>query len=246
MDRLIYTAMSGAGAAANRQAVLSNNLANVTTNGFRAQLETYRAVPLNGEGASTRVFAVEASAGFLDKPGQAQQTNRALDAMTTDKSWFAVQGLDGNEAYTRNGSFEVAADGTLMTATGHIVLSSGGAPITVPPGADVTLSNDGSISAKVPGQPISVLGKLKQVTPTSEDPLKRGDDGLFRSYSGNPLDNDDAARLHVGVLEGSNVNAIETMVGMIQTARQFEAQTRLLSSAEANDRAAAQLLGLQG
>ena len=105
MDRLIYTAMTGAGAAANRQAILSSNLANVSTNGFRAQLETYRAVPLNGEGSSTRVFAVEASAGFLDLPGQAQQTNRALDAMTTDKSWFAVQGLDGNEAYTRNGSF---------------------------------------------------------------------------------------------------------------------------------------------
>jgi flagellar basal-body rod protein FlgF len=246
MDRLIYTAMTGAGAAANRQAILSSNMANVSTNGFRAQLETYRAVPLNGEGSSTRVFAVEATAGFLDLPGQAQQTNRALDAMTTDKSWFAVQGLDGNEAYTRNGSFEVAADGTLKTANGLTVLSSGGAPITVPAGADVTLSNDGSISAKVANQPLTVLGKLKQVTPNADDPLKRGDDGLFRSYSGNPLDNDDAARLHVGVLEGSNVNAIETMVGMIQTARQFEVQTRLMTSAEANDRSAAQLLGLQG
>ena len=90
-----------------------------------------------------------------------------------------------------------------------------------------------------------MLGKLKQVTPTSDDPLKRGDDGLFRSTSGDPLNNDDAARLHVGVLEGSNVNAIETMVGMIQTARQFEAQTKLMTTAEANDRSAAQLLGVQ-
>ena len=246
MDRLIYTAMTGAGAAASRQAILSNNLANVSTNGFRAQLETYRAVPLNGEGASTRVFAVESTAGYLDKPGQAQQTNRALDAMTTDKSWFAVQGLDGNEAYTRNGSFEVAPDGTLMTSNGRTVLDSGGSPITVPPGADVTMGYDGSISAQVPGQPISVLAKLKQVTPNADDPLRRGEDGLFHSQSGNPLDNDDTARLHVGVLEGSNVNAIETMVGMIQTARQFDAQTKLMTTAEANDRSAAQLLGLQG
>jgi flagellar basal-body rod protein FlgF len=166
--------------------------------------------------------------------------------MTTDKSWFAVQGLDGNEAYTRNGSFEVAADGTLKTANGLTVLSSGGSPITVPAGADVTLSNDGSISAKVANQPLSVLGKLKQVTPTTDDPLRRGEDGLFRAQSGDPLNNDDAARLHVGVLEGSNVNAIETMVGMIQTARQFEAQTKLMTTAEANDRSAAQLLGMQG
>ena len=246
MDHLIYTAMSGAGAAANRQAILASNLANVSTNGFRAQLETYRAVPLNGDGASTRVFAMEATAGFLDLPGQAQQTGRALDAMTTDKSWFAVQGLDGNEAYTRNGSFEVATDGTLITATGRTILGSGGSPITVPAGGDVTLSNDGSLNVKVGNQPIRSLGKLKQVTPNAEDPLKRGDDGLFRSYSGNPLDHDAAARLHVGVLEGSNVNAIETMVGMIQTGRQFEAQTKLMTTAESNDRSAAQLLSMQG
>jgi flagellar basal-body rod protein FlgF len=98
----------------------------------------------------------------------------------------------------------------------------------------------------VGNQPIAIVAKLKQVTPNGEDPLKRGDDGLFRTFSGNPLDQDDTARLHIGVLEGSNVNAIEAMVGMIQTARQFEAQTRLMTSAEANDRSAAQLLSLQG
>ena len=84
------------------------------------------------------------------------------------------------------------------------------------------------------------------VTPTAEDPLRRGDDGLFRALSGDPVPNDDTARVQVGTLEGSNVNAIEQMVGMIQTARQFEAQMRLLQTAESNDRSAGQLLGLQG
>ena len=84
------------------------------------------------------------------------------------------------------------------------------------------------------------------VTPNAEDPLKRGEDGLFRAASGDPLPNDGNARLQVGVLEGSNVNPIETMVGMIQTARQFETQMRLLQTAESNDRSAGQLLGLQG
>jgi flagellar basal-body rod protein FlgF len=246
MDRLIYTAMSGANAAASRQAVLSNNLANASTNGFRAELSTYRAVPLRGDGATTRVFALESTSGFSDKAGPGMRTDRSLDAMTVGNGWFSVQGLDGNEAYTRNGHFEVAEDGTLKTGSGLTVLSADGAPITVPAGADLSIGNDGNISAKVGKQPANSIGKLKMVTPNADDPLKRSDDGLFRTYSGDPLGTDDTARLQVGVLEGSNVNTIETMVGMIQTARQFESQMRLLQTAESNDRSAGQLLGLQG
>lgn len=246
MDRLIYTAMTGASAAANRQSVIANNLANVSTNGFRQQLATYRAVPLRGEGATTRVFALEASAGFSDKPGAAMRTDRALDAMAMGNAWFGVQGLDGNEAYTRNGHFEVNTDGTLVTGNGLPVLSSDGATITAPPGAQISIGSDGGLSAKVGNQPANPIGKLKLVTPDPEDPLVRADDGLFRTLSGDPVANDDTARVQVGVLEGSNVNAIEQMVGMIQTARQFEAQMRLLQTAESNDRSAGQLLGMQG
>lgn len=246
MDRLIYTAMTGANAAAHRQAVLANNLANVSTNGFRAELSTYRAVPVRGEGSTTRVMAIEATPGWLDLPGSPQRTGRAMDAMTTGNAWFAVQGLDGTEAYTRNGSFEIDATGLLKTNTGLTVLSDGGAPITVPQGAELTLGSDGTLSAKVGNQPPTGIGRLKLATPTAQDPLKRGGDGLFRTTSGDPMPNDVNARLQLGVIEGSNVNAIETMVGMIQTARQFEAQTRLMQTAEADDRAAAQLLGLQG
>lgn len=246
MDRLIYTAMSGANAAANRQAVLSNNLANASTNGFRAEMSTYRAVPLLGEGATTRVFAVESTAGYLDAPGSAQRTDRSMDAMTAGNSWFSVQGLDGNEAYTRNGHFDVTADGTLVTGSGLTVLSNGGAPITVPAGAELSIGNDGNISAKVGNQPANGIGRLKMVTPTGEEPLKRGEDGLFRARSGDPLNNDDNARLQVGALESSNVNPIETMVSMIQAGRQFETQMRLLQTAESNDKSAGQLLSLQG
>jgi len=246
MDRLIYTAMTGANAAANRQAILSHNLANASTNGFRAQLETYRAVPLRGDGATTRVFAVESSAGFSDKPGPATRTGRNLDAMNMGNSYFAVQGLDGNEAYTRNGQFEVNVDGTLVSGNGLTMLSSDGSPIAVPQGAELSISNDGTITAKVGTQPANSIGRLKLATPTPDDPLKRGDDALFHTLSGDPMPNDDTAHIQVGVLEGSNVNAIETMVGMIQTARQFEVQTRLMQTAESNDRSAGQLLSMQG
>ncbi len=246
MDRLIYTAMSGANAAAQRQTVLSNNLANASSTGFRAELSTYRAVPVRGDGASTRVLALETTSGHLDTPGAAQRTGRSLDAMANGNAWFAVQGLDGTESYTRNGSFEVSPDGTLLTGNGLTVLSDGSSPISVPAGAEVSIGFDGNLSAKVGNQPPTGIGRLKLVTPTTEDPLRRSTDGLFRPTSGDPLPNDSNARLNVGVLEGSNVNPIETMVAMIQTARQFETQMRLLQTAESNDRSAGQLLSLQG
>ncbi len=246
MDRLIYTAMTGAKASENRQAVLANNLANVSTNGFRAELSTYRSVPVRGDGATTRVMALETTSGFSDRPGAPQRTGRAMDAMTTGNAWFGVQATDGTEAYTRNGSFEVASDGTLKTNTGLTVLNDSGSPITVPTGAEVTLGSDGTLTAKVGKQPPSSIGRLKLATPTADDPLKRGTDGLFRTTSGDPMTNDATARLQLGVIEGSNVNAIETMVGMIQAARQFDTQTRLMTTAEANDRSAAQLLSVQG
>ena len=246
MDHLIYTAMSGANASAHRQAVLSNNLANASTNGFRAELSTFRAVPIRGDGTPTRVLALEATAGHLDTPGSPQRTGRSLDAMATGNAWFAVQALDGTESYTRNGSFEVSPDGTLKTSNGLTVLSDGGSPISVPAGAEVAIGFDGNLSAKVGNQPPTGVGRLKLVSPTADDLLKRGTDGLFRTASGDPLPSDTNARLQLGVLEGSNVNAIETMVGMIQTARQFESQMRLLQTAESNDRSADKLLSMQG
>jgi flagellar basal-body rod protein FlgF len=246
MDRMIYTAMTGANAAAHRQAVLSNNLANASTNGFRAEMSTFRSVPIQGDGSTTRVFGLEATSGHVDTPGPVQRTGRNLDAMAMGKSWFAVQGLDGLEAYTRNGGFEVSPTGALLTQTGLPVLSDGGAPIDVPPGAEVTLGSDGTVSAKTAGQPAAIVGRLKLATPTPEDALKRGDDGLFRTATGDPLPNDANARLLSGAIEGSNVNAVESMVGMIAAARQFEQQMRMLQTAETNDKSASQLLSLNG
>ncbi|WP_198972598.1 flagellar basal body rod protein FlgF [Xylophilus sp. ASV27] len=243
MDRLIYTSMTGASAAAARQTVLANNLANASTNGFRAELSQFRAVPLNGSGASSRVFSLEATSGYDDRPGAVQRTGRNLDAMAQGNAWFAVQGLDGTEAYTKNGALEVNAQGTLVNSVGLTVLSDGGAPIDVPPGAQITLGLDGSVTAKIDGQPPNALGRVKLATPTPDDPLQRGTDGLFRTRAGEPLPQDAQARLQTGAIESSNVNAVESMVGMIAAARQFESQMKLMQTAETNDKSASKLLG---
>lgn len=246
MDRIIYTSMTGANAAAHRQAVLSHNLANVSTQGFRAEMSTFRSVPVQGDGSSTRVFALEATSGHVNTPGPVQRTGRNLDAMAVGNAWFAVQGLDGTEAYTRNGSFEVTPTGQLVTSTGLTVLSDGGGPIDVPQGAEVSLGSDGTLTAKTGNQRPAAIGRVKLASPTAEDPLKRGDDGLFRPASGNPLPNDANARLLAGATEGSNVNAVESMVGLIAASRQFEQQMRLLQTAETNDKTASQLLSMNG
>lgn len=134
----------------------------------------------------------------------------------------------------------------LQTSNGLPLLSDGGGPITVPENAVISLGSDGTVSAQSAGQPATTVGRIKLATPTEEDRLKRGDDGLFRPVSGASLPNDTNARMDVGVLEGSNVNAVETMVGMIQTARQFEQQMRMLQTAESDDRSASKLLSLEG
>ncbi|MDF1485804.1 flagellar basal body rod protein FlgF [Ramlibacter sp. H39-3-26] len=246
MDRIIYTTMTGASAAANRQAVLANNLANVSTQGFRAELSTFRSVPVQGEGSTTRVFALEATAGHSTLPGSVQRTGRSLDAMAEGNAWFAVQGLDGTEAYTRNGAFEVSSGGVLVNGLGLPVLSDGGTPIDIPPDSEIALGADGSLSVKTGDQPVANLGRIKLVTPTDENPIKRSEDGLFRASAGDALPSDAAARLQTGAIEGSNVNAVETMVGMIAAARQFEQQMRLLQTAETDDKSASQLLNMQG
>ena len=246
MDRMIYLSMAGAKAAMQRQDILSNNLANVSSNGFRAEMAAFRAVPGRGDGASTRAFALETTIGYNPEPGAVQSTGRNLDVAMKGNAWLAVQGLDGTEAYTRAGSFQVTQAGQLVTSTGLPVLSDGGAPIDVPPGAEITLGADGTITAQTPGQPPAPVGRIKLATPGVDDPLQRGDDGLFRAASGNPLAQDPNATLLSGALEGSNVNAVESMVGMIAAARQFEQQMRLLQTAETNDKTASQLLGMNG
>jgi flagellar basal-body rod protein FlgF len=238
MDRMIYLSMSGAKATMQRQDQLANNLANASTVGFRAELQAFRAVPVNGSGASTRVYAIESTPGYDASPGVIANTGRNLDVAMRGNAWLAVQGLDGTEAYTRAGSLDVSADGTLTTSGGLTVLGDGG-PIQIPPNSEASIAPDGTVSAKAANGRVSAVGKLKLVTPT--EPLQRGTDGLFRAANGD-LPADGTARLQDGALEGSNVSPVETMVGMITAARQFEAQMRMLQTAENNEKAAAQLL----
>ena len=242
MDRLIYLSMAGAKATLQRQDALANNLANASTTGFRAELQAFRAVPVRGDGATTRVYALESTVGHSDQAGPVASTGRPLDVAMLGNAWLAVQSLDGTEAYTRAGSLQLSTEGQLVTPAGLPVLGDGG-PITVPANATVEIAGDGNITATVGHGRPQQIGRLKLVTP--EVPLERGSDGLFRSADGADLPNDTSARVRSGALEGSNVSPVETMVAMIAAARQFEQQMKMLQGAEQRDQGAAKLLGPQ-
>lgn len=245
MDRMIYLSMAGAKALMQRQDALTHNLANAGTDGFRADLMTARAVPVRQEGtATTRVYNVETTTGFDAAPGPARQTGNALDIAVRGSGWLAVIGEDGTEGYTRDGGLMVDDQGMLRTRRGLAVMGDGG-PITIPQNAEVAIGSDGNVSAKVGNQPSLPVGQLKLVDPPAAE-LAKGADGLVRLRSGDPADADPNVRVADGVLEGSNVNVVEAMVGMIEVARQFEMQMKLLQNTEANEQRAAQLLSLKG
>ncbi len=241
MDRMIYLSMSGAKTMMERQEVLANNLANVSTIGFRAQLHAFRSVPVEGSGASTRVYSLETTPGYDAAAGPTIPTGRPLDVAMHGNAWLAVQASNGTEAYTRAGALTVNAEGTLMTHGGLPVLGEGG-PLQVPPNAPVSIATDGTVTANTGAEAPVVVGRLKLVTP--EGQLIRGDDTLFRAPGGGELDADPEARLQSGALEGSNVSPVGAMVAMIGASRQFESQMKLLQTAESDEKAAAQLLSM--
>lgn len=241
MDRLIYTSMTGAKHLFNRQAVLANNLANASTTGFRADLVAQRAVPTQGGAPGARIFSLETTTGSDFTPGPMLATGRALDVAVQGSGWIAVQGFDGNEAYTRAGNLQVNVDGTLTLPNGLPVLGDGG-PITVPADAKLQIAADGTISAKTANSPtVNQVGRIKLVNPEG-NALVKSLDGLFRTRNGEPADTDPNVRMADGTLEGSNVNVVEAMVGMIAAARQFEMQMKMLAVAEQNEQKAGSLL----
>ena len=246
MDRLIYTAMTGARHSFLQQAGVAHNLSNASTIGYRAMEHRFRAVPVQGKDiAPTRAFVVDASVANVFDQGPLMATGRPLDVAVRGAGWIAVEGPDGQEAYTRAGNLQVNVNGQLQTASGLNVLSAGG-PIGIPPDNSITIAPDGTVSV-VPlyGAPNNTndVGRIKLVNPP-EDELVRGNDGLFRLKSGDPADADETVRLATEALEGSNVNPVDSMVSMISLARQFEMQIKMLQSADSNAAKAGQILAM--
>jgi len=244
MDRSLYIAMSGAKQTLLAQNSNANNLANIQTTGFKSDLEWFRSRPVSGAGYPTRVYAMIEKPGTDFSPGIMQTTERDLDVAINGEGLIAVQGEDGKEAYTRAGDLLITPEGFLRTGNGLQITGQNG-PITVPPSEKLTIGSDGTISIVPMGAgnatTLQVLDRIKLVKPEMNDMEKMGD-GLLHPKNDKPLEASADVSLTQGVLEGSNVNGINAMVGMIELARNFELQTKVMKNVDENSAASAKLM----
>lgn len=229
MDRSIYIAMTGANEAMEQQNLTANNLANVNTTGFQAQIANAESKNVAGNGWQTRTMAVEGDTGISGSIGSAIETGRMLDVMPSANGYLTVLDSSGKEAYTRDGNIQITASGELMIR-GHAVLGTSG-PIILPPDSSLQIGTDGSIETQQPGGAgVVELAKLKLVHAKAAT-LKRGSNGLIYTRSARTLPESSATSVQSGMLEGSNVNSVQQMVSMLNASRQYDLQVRVMQTA---------------
>ncbi len=244
MDRMIYVAMTGAKQIMRAQAVNANNLANISTTGFRADLETIKSLQVYGDGYASRTYSQSQHSGIDLTQGTSITTGKSLDIALSGDGYIAVQTAKGGEGYTRAGNLRVSVNGLLETATGHKVLGNGG-PISIPNYEKIYIGSDGTISILPVGQKataLSVVDRIRIVKPDAEK-LSKNERGLLVLPQGEPDPVPDiTTRVSSGQLESSNVNAIGALINMIDLSRQFEMNVKMMKTAEQNDSSVAQLM----
>ncbi len=250
MDRLIFTANTTIKETATARQVLVNDLANVSTIGFKSSYDVaLRSVKVEGAGFDSR-FQTQALARDVIRltPGPVMVTGRPLDVAMADKAVLVVQADNGDTAFTRRGDLTIRADGQLINGSGHLVMGTGNA-ITVPPGLTVSINPDGSIYGRDPMQPTSspavFIDKLRLRDATGVD-LGRRQDGLFK-VDGKPDGTDFPSgkivpKLITSAVEGSSVSPIESMTRLIDQSRSFETQIRIMKETKSLDESGSSMM----
>jgi flagellar basal-body rod protein FlgF len=238
IDRIAYTAMTGAKHTMGQLANTSHNMANVHTPGFREVVTAFRAVPLEGEQADSRAFVVDSSPTAMFNPGPIETTDNPLDFAISGDGFFAVRRPDGSEVYTRNGRFFRDENGVLKIGRDVSVVGEGG-EITIPANAEVEVGRNGLVWVRQSGeQRMNQIAQIKLVNPGIRD-LSRAEDGFFAlPVDQPPAPIDPSVRIVQGSYETSNVSAAGAMVQMINQTRMFELNMRVIQTAEQNARQA--------
>ena len=235
MDKLLWVAMSGAKENFHSLAVRSNNLANSTTTGFKADFENSRAMSVFADAYPTRAFAMAERPGYNMTGGAIETTDRALDLAIDGDGFLAVNDKQGNEAYTRFGSLDIDVEGYLRTSNGLQVLNEDGDPLILPPMLEaLTISKDGVISGRPQGSDANIMeeyGRIKLVKPESYKNIEKGYDGLFRNIDGTTLAEDETVKVRSGMLEQSNVNPVEELTNLIRIQRQYDTMVKMMDTA---------------
>ena len=249
MDRMVQTALSAITSLTDLKFDLANNLANASVPGFRKD------IPNEGNAgflsrlneATARVFPLETgSRVFSNETGQLQSTGVSTDVAMTNESYFFIKPINGELALSRRGDFEIDAQNTLVDGSGNAVLSDALQPITLPAFSEIRVSDNGEVLVlqvgALPGD-FTSIGFLGS-TAAQGAQLAKGVDGRIRNLDGTVPDPDQSGVFAQGVLEGSNVNAIEEMVFNMDMQRQFEINVKLIKKAEDIDKAGTTLMSL--
>ncbi|MGH1538612.1 MAG: flagellar basal body rod protein FlgF [Gammaproteobacteria bacterium] len=243
MDRALYVAMNGAKQVQLHQATNTNNLANASTTGFRADFNAINSLPVHGPGIGSRVYSQDEHSGIDFSGGALQQTGRELDIAVSGNGFIEIQAPDGSSAYTRAGDLHTTSAGLLETGAGHPVMGNDG-PIALPPFEKLEIGTDGTISILPVGQEATTLATIDRIKLVSAAPkdLFKGEDGLLRAVPDASIEADASVTVNSGVLESSNVNTVSELLDMIELTRNFEMHVKMMKEIEDNDSATTQLL----
>jgi flagellar basal-body rod protein FlgF len=253
MDRLAFNAVANINEQRVARQMTTNELANVSTTGFKRSFEAaLRPVQVEGPGFETRMQPVSETTDNINlRPGSMMATGNDLDVAMNGQAVMAVTASDGTLAFTRRGDLKLGVTGALENGAGHLVRGQGGGPITIPPGFKVNINEDGSVYATNPAQAgpaAPVLIDRILMRDASQSPLDRRTDGLFQ-VQGKPPGTDIAAiaglplpSLTPRTLEGSNVNALEVMVKLMEQSRSFEQQVNVIKQAKDADESGASMM----
>ncbi len=244
MDKALFIGMGGQTTALRELEILTNNLANVNTPGFRADYEVMKQNHIQKEKMETRVYSSVGGSYTDYKTGPILRTGRDLDVAVSGNGMFAVQSKNGKEGYTRAGNFEVSSEGFLTTASGDMVLGKAGA-IQIPQSEMIHIGDDGTVSAKPLGtNDMITIGKLKLVN-IIPSKIEKGRDGLFYGKNDMTFPDDPTLKVASGSLEGSNVNPVETLIKLIDISRHYEIHSNFIKNLSEEATAANKLLDVR-
>ena len=252
MDRLAFNASAAIAESRTAQHMVNNELANVSTPGFKRSFESAMvSVKAEGAGFSSRIQPKSLNVDtIIMTAGIALiATGNDLDIAMNDKAVLGVTGPDGTLGFTRRGDLRVSAKGVLETGNGHAVRGQGGGPITIPPGFKATINTDGSIFAENPstvGVAAPVLIDRLLLRDADGVKLSRRTDGLF-GVEGQPNGTDlpetkTLLSVNPKCLEGSNVNALSVMVRLMDLSRSFEMNVNVIKQSKDSDESGATMM----
>ena len=235
MDRLIFTSLSGQKYVDQRVQQISNEIANVSTAGFKrefaAATQTYR---YDGDGFKSRYVPVVTPTQQVDlTDGPMQSTGRPLDIAVSGNQLFAVLTDSGETAYTRRGDLVLGADGFLRVGSGERLASDANTPISIPGLTEIKIGPDGTVLGKQVGGDAVVFQPIARIQVVDADPEKVAlrTDGLYEASDRQPFPAAATPAVQSGALEGSNVSLFSSMIDMISMSRRYEMQVKVLKQA---------------